>query len=43
MNTGFLRGNGGERDQFENLGVVGTIILKWVLRRSFGTAWIGFI
>jgi hypothetical protein len=40
---GFLRGKLRERGQFENLGVEGSIILTWVLRKRVGTAWMEFI
>lgn len=33
MYTGFWRGNLKERDHLKDLGLDGTIILKWVLKR----------
>jgi len=32
----------GEKDNLEELGVDGRIIIKWILRKH-GNAWIGFI
>jgi hypothetical protein len=32
-----------ERDVFEDLGVEGRIILKWILKKWDGEAWIGLL
>jgi hypothetical protein len=39
--TGFWRGNLRERDQFEDPGVEGRIILRWILRKWDVRAWTG--
>jgi hypothetical protein len=31
-----------DRDHFENLGIDGNIILKWILNDRIGRAWTGF-
>jgi hypothetical protein len=39
----FLWGNLREGDYFEDLGVGGKIILKWIFRKWNGEAWAGLI
>ena len=39
--TGFWWGNLREREHFEDQGVVGSIILKWIYRKWDGAAWNG--
>ena len=41
MYTGFLWGNLKERDQLEDPGLDGRIILRWVLRKWDVGAWTG--
>ena len=42
MRAGFWWGNRRERDHFEDPGLDGMIILKWIFRRD-GNAWTGLI
>jgi len=42
-NTGFCWGNLRERDHLEEPGIYGRIILRWVFRKWYGDAWMGFI
>jgi len=41
-NTGFCWGNLRERDHLEDPGIDGRIMLRWVFRKWYGGAWIGF-
>ena len=41
--TGFWWENFRERDQLEILGVDGRIIIKLSFKKSFGSAWAGFV
>jgi hypothetical protein len=43
VNTGFWYGNLKERDDTENLGVDGTIILTDILKKSVESIWSGLI
>ena len=42
VHTGSWLGNLRERGHFEDLGVGGGIILKWIIKNKFGT-WVGFM
>jgi len=39
--TGFWWGKLRERDHFEDLGVDGRVILRWIFRKLDGGVWIG--
>jgi len=41
--TGFWWGNLRERDQLEETGIDGKIILRWIFRKWSMVAWTGFI
>jgi len=43
VHTEFWLGNFGEMEHFENVGLGKRVILKWVLKNSFGRAWNGLI
>jgi hypothetical protein len=43
VHTEFWWGNLGEKEHFENLGLGKRIILKYILKKSFGRAWTGLI
>jgi hypothetical protein len=43
MYTVFWRGNLREREHFEDPGVDGRIILRWIIRKSNRGAWTGLI
>ena len=43
VNTGFWRGNLRDRDHSEDPGIIGKIILKWIIRKWHVGAWTGLI
>jgi hypothetical protein len=43
MHTAFWLGNLRERDQLEDIGADGRIILQWIFKKWDGEAWTGFI
>jgi len=43
VRTGFWRGNLRERDNLEDPGIDGRIILRWIFRKRYVGAWTGLI
>ena len=43
VRIGFWWGDLRERNHFEDLGVDGSIVLKWILKKWDGEAWTGLI
>jgi hypothetical protein len=43
VNTGFWWGNSSERNHFDDPGIDGRIILRWIFRKWNGGAWTGLI
>jgi len=43
VHTAFWWGDVTERDRLENMGVDGTIVVKWIFKKWDGEAWTGLI